>query len=661
MAKNSDVVYNAIMKFTEGNFRNRVFVAPDIPAKKLVNAQSKYITRDEPIVVLIDDTLFGSAKDGLAISENYVYAKGTLGDIKSVKISSIRSVSSQSNKLGSLDIYFGGNLFVTLSTIDKEDHDFVIGILKAAYAASKSVENSAPAKVKKPSKPVAAEPKPKNSNLGKETVACSECSATLPAGAKFCLECGTKVLPKGVCLECNAKLPEKAKFCSECGASATNASTGMTVSNEAENEESMMKNDVINDRNKLAKLASRLEEKFISNGRIAAFFENCENLYIKIYLDLDQTGNTLLYEVIVETDGNCDDEVDTQEDILDYISDNGLFAGLEEIFGDRDVTDDTVWNVHIRPLSTDPTENENKEELINIAEYNNNVNVRKFLSQYQELGRPTGQLDEQLIMLGFGTKGFSITQEDYDGESQEDEWFRDLLCDTILTLKMEVGEISVLGPCEVRCVFVQQISQKNENDVTEVVNFYIVEFQCDTILLAIYGWYDEQEFLSEYSKIISSEGVHRTSYTGYLSEMTEDLQAIDTKNVVSRTSNTGGIDLVDQLNDDDTVQEHLSNIQDKLLERGTLISLIGGGDPDVSIKFEHINPYNMDCAANFLVISITEDDFDADDVDDDDAEEFADNVHQKVSEFAGDWESSLREIFESLEGVVVRINGQYRG
>jgi len=661
MAKNSDVVYNAIMKFTEGNFRNRVFVAPDIPAKKLVNAQSKYITRDEPIVVLIDDTLFGSAKDGLAISENYVYAKGTLGDIKSVKISSIRSVSSQSNKLGSLDIYFGGNLFVTLSTIDKEDHDFVIGILKAAYAASKSVENSAPAKVKKPSKPVAAEPKPKNSNLGKETVACSECSATLPAGAKFCLECGTKVLPKGVCLECNAKLPEKAKFCSECGASATNASTGMTVSNEAENEESMMKNDVINDRNKLAKLASRLEEKFISNGRIAAFFENCENLYIKIYLDLDPTGNTLLYEVIVETDGNCDDEVDTQEDILDYISDNGLFAGLEEIFGDRDVTDDTVWNVHIRPLSTDPTENENREELINIAEYNNNVNVRKFLSQYQELGRPTGQLDEQLIMLGFGTKGFSITQEDYDGESQEDEWFRDLLCDTILTLKMEVGEISVLGPCEVRCVFVQQISQRNENDVTEVVNFYIVEFQCDTILLAIYGWYDEQEFLSEYSKIISSEGVHRTSYTGYLSEMTEDLQAIDTKNVVSRTSNTGGIDLVDQLNDDDTVQEHLSNIQDKLLERGTLISLIGGGDPDVSIKFEHINPYNMDCAANFMVISITEDDFDADDVDDDDAEEFADNVHQKVSEFAGDWESSLREIFESLEGVVVRINGQYRG
>lgn len=118
---------------------------------------------------------------------------------------------------------------------------------------------------------------------------------------------------------------------------------------------------------------------------------------------------------------------------------------------------------------------------------------------------------------------------------------------------------------------------------------------------------------------------------------------------------------IDALNKDETVQTHLSYVEDTLLEKGSLVSLIGGGDPEVSIKFEHINPYDMDSAANFMVISITEDDFDADDVDDDDAEEFADNVHQKVSEFAGDWESSLREIFESLEGVVVRINGQYRG
>ena len=213
MTKNTGPISSAIIDFTGGNFRNRIFVGPDIPAKKLVNAQNKYITRNDPIVALIDDTLFGSAKDGLAISENYVYAKGTLGDIKSVKISSIRSVSSQSNKLGSLDIYFGGNLFVTLSTIDKEDHDFVIGILKAAFAASKV---SAPAKVSNKPK-AAAEPKLETSKLKTTAVACAECSVSLPAGAKFCLECGAKVVPRGICQECKTKLPEQAKFCLECG------------------------------------------------------------------------------------------------------------------------------------------------------------------------------------------------------------------------------------------------------------------------------------------------------------------------------------------------------------------------------------------------------------------------------------------------------------
>jgi hypothetical protein len=54
MAQNANSVFNAILEFAEGNSRNRVFVAPDIPTKKLVNARSKYITRNEPIVVLIE-------------------------------------------------------------------------------------------------------------------------------------------------------------------------------------------------------------------------------------------------------------------------------------------------------------------------------------------------------------------------------------------------------------------------------------------------------------------------------------------------------------------------------------------------------------------------------------------------------------------------------
>lgn len=53
------------------------------------------------------------------------------------------------------------------------------------------------------------------------TIVCSKCGAKLPENAKFCLECGEKILPKTpegmvVCISCG-KLVPKGKFCLECG------------------------------------------------------------------------------------------------------------------------------------------------------------------------------------------------------------------------------------------------------------------------------------------------------------------------------------------------------------------------------------------------------------------------------------------------------------
>ena len=50
---------------------------------------------------------------------------------------------------------------------------------------------------------------------------CAGCGATLPQGAKFCLECGEKVVPAipenmVVCPQCGHTVP-KGKFCLECG------------------------------------------------------------------------------------------------------------------------------------------------------------------------------------------------------------------------------------------------------------------------------------------------------------------------------------------------------------------------------------------------------------------------------------------------------------
>lgn len=45
---------------------------------------------------------------------------------------------------------------------------------------------------------------------------CSVCGAAVPAGAKFCPECGSSV--KRVCPKCGASLSPSAKFCPDCGA-----------------------------------------------------------------------------------------------------------------------------------------------------------------------------------------------------------------------------------------------------------------------------------------------------------------------------------------------------------------------------------------------------------------------------------------------------------
>ena len=59
-----------------------------------------------------------------------------------------------------------------------------------------------------PPKPVAVDP-----------VKCSKCALPLPPNAKFCLECGTRVVVPGetvVCRKCGANTPA-AKFCLQCG------------------------------------------------------------------------------------------------------------------------------------------------------------------------------------------------------------------------------------------------------------------------------------------------------------------------------------------------------------------------------------------------------------------------------------------------------------
>lgn len=47
---------------------------------------------------------------------------------------------------------------------------------------------------------------------------CPSCGTSLPAGTKFCSECGANTLAKPTCAGCGAEAVPGAKFCGECGA-----------------------------------------------------------------------------------------------------------------------------------------------------------------------------------------------------------------------------------------------------------------------------------------------------------------------------------------------------------------------------------------------------------------------------------------------------------
>lgn len=47
---------------------------------------------------------------------------------------------------------------------------------------------------------------------------CPNCGEEIPAGSKFCQECGTPVPQMKICVSCGAELPLVSKFCQECGA-----------------------------------------------------------------------------------------------------------------------------------------------------------------------------------------------------------------------------------------------------------------------------------------------------------------------------------------------------------------------------------------------------------------------------------------------------------
>ena len=75
----------------------KLFMFEQIPHDKLFNATKSYaqniIEQDEVVILLYDDTFFGSAKNGFVLTNKRLYSKNILSEVNVADVSNIRDIT----------------------------------------------------------------------------------------------------------------------------------------------------------------------------------------------------------------------------------------------------------------------------------------------------------------------------------------------------------------------------------------------------------------------------------------------------------------------------------------------------------------------------------------------------------------------------------------
>lgn len=106
------------------------------------------------------------------------------------------------------------------------------------------------------------------------------------------------------------------------------------------------------------------------------------------------------------------------------------------------------------------------------------------------------------------------------------------------------------------------------------------------------------------------------------------------------------------------VLEVLQSIEDKILERGLLVSLTGDSESEITIKYEWIAEPGSDDEeeAGWLVVRVNANV--KDDPDEDDLEGFRDYISEKLSDEISSLEEEVQEKLEDCVGEMILINGE---
>ena len=119
-----------------------VYIHPNIPLKKLNNAIESYANSDikpEDVMILLDDSVFGSAKDGVLLTKDFIFAKLSSNKPVFFKIDNIKTIDSSGLVYATLNI--NGNKVFAFNKIGKVALKEFCKVVEIYIEESKNIED----------------------------------------------------------------------------------------------------------------------------------------------------------------------------------------------------------------------------------------------------------------------------------------------------------------------------------------------------------------------------------------------------------------------------------------------------------------------------------------------------------------------------------------
>jgi hypothetical protein len=137
-----DVLQAVLDKYGSKIKSGKVFFAPNLPETKIKNAVGSYagLAEDEKPLVLLDNTVFGSAKEGILLTDRRIYARNTMASPQCIELDSVRSVTLTEGLTPTLSV--NDTEFLTLTIGEKETSRLFAEMLREISRAFASPASS---------------------------------------------------------------------------------------------------------------------------------------------------------------------------------------------------------------------------------------------------------------------------------------------------------------------------------------------------------------------------------------------------------------------------------------------------------------------------------------------------------------------------------------